>query len=75
LHAFGSNGGHIGVVQTTTLSDCHSLLLQLSSWAPSFGIWAKRRKLWLTEKTIDSPEFFGSENKSWNQKSTCFINI
>jgi hypothetical protein len=43
--------------------------------APSFGIWAKRRKLRSTEKTIDSPEFFGAENKSWNQKSTCFINI
>jgi hypothetical protein len=50
-------------------------LLQLSSLAPSFGIWAKRRKLWSTEKTIDSPEFFGTEIKSWNQKSTCFINI
>jgi hypothetical protein len=32
--------------------------------APSFGIWAKRRKLWSTEKTIDSPEFFSTENKS-----------
>jgi hypothetical protein len=49
-------------------------LLQLSSLAPSFGIWAKRRKLWSTAKTLDSPEF-GAENKSQNQKSTCFINI
>jgi hypothetical protein len=49
-------------------------LLQLSSLAPSFGIWGKRRKLWSTEKTIDSPEF-GEESKSQKRKSTCFIDI
>jgi hypothetical protein len=49
-------------------------LLQLSSLAPSFGIWGKRRKIWSTEITIDSPEF-GAEIKSQNQKSACFINI